>query len=96
MSSDLSYPIVMEDIDLNLLVALDVLLAEGSVTEAAKRLGLSPSAMSRTLSRLREVMGDPLLVRAGRSLVPTRFAETLQDRVRDPATSRRRTRYHNA
>ncbi|MBN8952509.1 LysR family transcriptional regulator [Rhizobium sp. 60-20] len=72
----------MEDIDLNLLVALDVLLAEGSVTEAAKRLGLSPSAMSRTLSRLREVMGDPLLVRAGRSLVPTRFAETLQDRVR--------------
>ncbi|WP_350019320.1 LysR family transcriptional regulator [Rhizobium sp. ZPR4] len=71
----------MEDIDLNLLVALDVLLAEGSVTEAAKRLGLSPSAMSRTLSRLRAVTGDPLLVRAGRSLVPTRFAETLQDRV---------------
>ncbi|NTJ63320.1 LysR family transcriptional regulator [Agrobacterium rhizogenes] len=71
----------MEDIDLNLLVALDVLLAEGSVTEAAKRLGLSPSAMSRTLSRLRIVTGDPLLVRAGRSLVPTRFAETLQDRV---------------
>ncbi|KAA1183987.1 LysR family transcriptional regulator [Rhizobium tropici] len=71
----------MEEIDLNLLVALDVLLAEGSVTEAAKRLGLSPSAMSRTLSRLRAVTGDPLLVRAGRSLVPTRFAEALQDRV---------------
>lgn len=71
----------MEDIDLNLLIALDVLLAEGSVTEAAKRLGLSPSAMSRTLSRLRVVTGDPLLVRAGRSLVPTRFAESLRDRV---------------
>ena len=75
------YAIIMEDIDLNLLVALDVLLAEGSVTEAAKRLGLSPSAMSRTLSRLRSVTGDPLLVRAGRSLVPTRFAESLRDRV---------------
>ncbi len=75
------YPVIMEDIDLNLLVALDVLLAEGSVTEAAKRLGLSPSAMSRTLSRLRSVTGDPLLVRAGRSLVPTRFAESLRDRV---------------
>ncbi|WP_312862951.1 LysR family transcriptional regulator [Rhizobium sp. P28RR-XV] len=75
------YPIVMEDIDLNLLVALDALLAEGSVTEAAKRLGLSPSAMSRTLSRLRAVTGDPLLVRAGRSLVPTRFAEALRDPV---------------
>ncbi|TXH84888.1 MAG: LysR family transcriptional regulator [Rhizobium sp.] len=72
----------MDDIDLNLLVALDILLAEGSVTEAAKRLGLSPSAMSRTLSRLRAVTGDPLLVRAGRSLVPTRFAESLRDRVR--------------
>lgn len=75
------YAIIMDDIDLNLLVALDVLLAEGSVTEAAKRLGLSPSAMSRTLSRLRSVTGDPLLVRAGRSLVPTRFAESLRDRV---------------
>ena len=57
--------------DLNLLVTLDVLLAEGSVARAAKRLRLSPSAMSRALSRLRETMGDPLLVRAGRGLVPT-------------------------
>lgn len=79
---DLFYLTTMDDIDLNLLVALDILLAEGSVTEAAKRLGLSPSAMSRTLSRLRAVTGDPLLVRAGRSLVPTRFAESLRDRVR--------------
>ncbi|TIN60823.1 MAG: LysR family transcriptional regulator [Mesorhizobium sp.] len=57
--------------DLNLLVTLDVLIAEGSVAKAARRLKLSPSAMSRALARLREVTGDPLLVRAGRGLVPT-------------------------
>ncbi|TKB27278.1 MAG: LysR family transcriptional regulator, partial [Mesorhizobium sp.] len=57
--------------DLNLLVTLDVLIAEGSVAKAAQRLKLSPSAMSRALARLREVTGDPLLVRAGRGLVPT-------------------------
>ena len=51
--------------DLNLLVTLDVLLSEGSVARAARRLRLSPSAMSRALARLREVTGDPLLVRAG-------------------------------
>lgn len=67
--------------DLNLLVALDVLLAEGSVTRAASRLRLSPSAMSRALARLREVTGDPLLVRAGRELVPTPRAIELRDRV---------------
>ncbi len=64
--------------DLNLLFALDVLLAEGSVARAASRLRLSPSAMSRTLARLREVTGDPLLVRAGRGLVPTPRAEQLR------------------
>ena len=57
--------------DLNLLVTLDVLLAEGSVARAARRLRLSPSAMSRALARLRQATGDPLLVRAGRGLVPT-------------------------
>ncbi|MGE0741936.1 MAG: LysR family transcriptional regulator [Hyphomonadaceae bacterium] len=67
--------------DLNLLVALDVLLAEGSVVGAADRLGLSSSAMSRTLARLREVTGDPLLVRAGRGLVPTPRALELRERV---------------
>jgi DNA-binding transcriptional LysR family regulator len=64
--------------DLNLLIALDVLLAEGSVTRAAERLRLSASAMSRTLARLREVTGDPLLVRAGRSLVATPRAVELR------------------
>jgi len=67
--------------DLNLLVALDVLLTEGSVARAARRLGLSPSAMSRTLARLRATTGDPLLVRAGRGLVPTPRAIELRDRV---------------
>ena len=67
--------------DLNLLVTLDVLLAEGSVARAALRLRLSASAMSRTLARLREVTGDPLLVRAGRGLVPTPRALELRERV---------------
>lgn len=67
--------------DLNLLVALDVLLTEGSVARAAKRLQLSPSAMSRTLARLRETTGDPLLVRAGRGLVTTPRAQELRERV---------------
>lgn len=68
--------------DLNLLVTLDVLLAEGSVARAARRLRLSPSAMSRALARLRETTGDPLLVRAGRGLVPTPRALELRDQVR--------------
>jgi DNA-binding transcriptional LysR family regulator len=67
--------------DLNLLVTLDVLLAEGSVARAAQRLRLSPSAMSRALARLREATGDPLLVRAGRGLVPTPRAHELRGRV---------------
>lgn len=67
--------------DLNLLIALDVLLAEGSVARAARRLQLSASAMSRTLARLRETTGDPLLVRAGRGLVPTPRALELRERV---------------
>lgn len=67
--------------DLNLLITLDVLLAEGSVAGAARRLRLSPSAMSRALARLRETTGDPLLVRAGRGLVPTPRAIELRDQV---------------
>jgi DNA-binding transcriptional LysR family regulator len=67
--------------DLNLLVTLDALLAEGSVAHAAERLRLSPSAMSRALARLRAATGDPLLVRAGRGLVPTPRALELRERV---------------
>jgi len=71
----------MSQPDLNLLLTLDVLLTEGSVAKAARRLRLSPSAMSRALSRLRETVGDPLLVRAGRGLVPTPRAQELRERV---------------
>ncbi|MDQ1811986.1 LysR family transcriptional regulator [Massilia sp. CCM 9210] len=67
--------------DLNLLITLDVLLAEGSVARAARRLHLSPSAMSRALARLRDATGDPLLVRAGRGLVPTPRAIALREQV---------------
>lgn len=67
--------------DLNLLVTLDAVLAEGSVVGAARRLRLSPSAMSRALARLRDTTGDPLLVRAGRGLVATPRALELRAQV---------------
>lgn len=67
--------------DLNLLLTLDVLLSEGSVAGAARRLRLSPSAMSRALARLRQATGDPLLVRAGRGLVATPRALALREQV---------------
>lgn len=67
--------------DLNLLFTLNAVLSEGGVTRAAKRLQLSPSAMSRALARVREATGDPLLVRAGRGLTPTPRALELRDRV---------------
>jgi DNA-binding transcriptional LysR family regulator len=72
---------VAQDIDWNLLAALDVLLAEGSVTAAADRLHLSVPATSRTLGRIRRAFGDPILVRAGRGLVPTPRALAIQDRL---------------
>jgi len=75
------YGASMSTPDFNLLAVLDVLLAEGSVAGAARRLRLSPSAMSRALARLRETTGDPLLVRAGRGLVPTPRAIELREQV---------------
>ncbi len=69
--------------DMNLLVALDALLDEGSVVGAARRMNLSPAAMSRTLTRIRGAIGDPILVRAGRGLVPTPKALELREQVRD-------------
>ncbi|MBX7187751.1 MAG: LysR family transcriptional regulator [Vicinamibacteria bacterium] len=71
----------MSSPDFNLLLTLDAVLTEGNVARAARRLRLSPSAMSRALARLRETTGDPLLVRAGRGLVPTPRAAELRDRV---------------
>lgn len=67
--------------DMNLLVALDALLDEGSVAGAAQRMNLSPAAMSRTLGRIRDALGDPILVRAGRGLVPTPRALALREQV---------------
>jgi DNA-binding transcriptional LysR family regulator len=69
-------------VDLNLLVALDALLAEANVTRAAARVGLSQPAMSRALGRLRDLLGDPLLVRDGARMRPTARAEAVAPRVR--------------
>ncbi|CAN7778257.1 LysR family transcriptional regulator [Variovorax sp. LjRoot175] len=69
--------------DLNLLVALDVLLKECSVTRAAEALSLSPSAISNSLSRLREYFDDDLLVQIGRKMELTPRAEGLREAVRD-------------
>ncbi|MDR5752612.1 MULTISPECIES: LysR family transcriptional regulator [unclassified Caballeronia] len=73
----------MQPIDFNLLLALDALLTDGSVTGAADRLNVSVPAMSRTLNRIREMVGDPLFVRAGRGLVPTPRAEALRAGVHE-------------
>jgi len=71
----------MRTFDLNLLRTLDALLRAGSVTGAAERLHLSVPATSHALARLRELTGDPLLVRAGRRLVPTPRAVALREPV---------------
>ncbi|MFB4298361.1 LysR family transcriptional regulator [Actinomadura sp. NTSP31] len=70
-------------LDLNLLVALDALLEEGSVTGAAERLHLSGPAMSRTLGRIRKALGDPVLVRSGRGMVPTPRALAIRAEVHE-------------
>lgn len=69
-------------IDLNLLVALDALLAERNVTHAARRLNLSQPALSAQLARLRDLFGDPLLLPAQRGMLPTQRARELQDPLR--------------
>lgn len=70
-------------VDLNLLLVLDVLLEERSVTRAARRLGRTQPAVSRSLGRLRSLLGDPLLVREGGALVPTPRALGLRGPVRE-------------
>lgn len=72
----------LKRVDLNLLVALDALLSERSVTRAAERLSVGQSAMSSTLGRLRKLLDDPVLVRDGRALVPTPLALSLEMPVR--------------
>jgi LysR family nod box-dependent transcriptional activator len=73
----------LADVDLNLLVALDALLQEHNVTRAGARLSLSQSTMSGTLSRLRLLFEDQLLVRTGRTMQLTPLAASLQAPVRD-------------
>ncbi|MCO5966909.1 LysR family transcriptional regulator [Actinoallomurus soli] len=70
-------------LDLNLLVALDALLEEGSVAGAALRLHLSAPAMSRTLARIRRALGDPVLVRSGQAMVPTPRALAVRAEVHE-------------
>lgn len=97
--------IQLHRIDLNLLVVFEALMVEGSVAGAAELLGKTPSAISHALARLREQVGDPLLVRVGGRMQPSPFALTLIDDLRpilrsikrvlalpepfDPATSER-------
>lgn len=81
----------MEASDLGLLVSLDALLQEGSVTLAARRVGLSTPAMSHALARIRERLGDPILVRAGRGMVLTPRALALKPEVHRVVTDARRT-----
>jgi len=71
----------LEDLDLNLIVTLHWLLTEQSVTRAAARLDVSQPTVSHALNRLRDLLGDPLLIKSGRTMLPTKKAEALQPRV---------------
>lgn len=102
------HEIDLRKVDLNLLVTFDVLMDERNVTRAAERLGRTQSAVSHSLSRLRDQLGDPLMVKTGGGMAPSPFAESLIEEVRpilhsiqrvltpprpfDPATSRRKFR----
>ena len=72
----------LTSLDMNLLVALDVLLAERHVTRAAARIGLSQSAMSHALARIRDVFDDPMLVRTSEGMYPTDRALALEPQLR--------------
>ena len=74
-------------VDLNLLIALDVLLEERNVTRAADRLGLTQSAVSRILARLRQAFDDPLFVRTSRGLAPTQRASAIAAPLREHLSS---------
>jgi len=81
----------LASVDLNLLVALDALLRHSSVTRAAQETGLSQPAMSRALARLRDLFDDPILVRSGHAMVPTRRALEVVAPLNDSLESIRRT-----
>src|SRR6185437_3888355 len=71
----------LSNVDVNLFVVLHAVLEEGSATRAAKRLHVTQSAVSNALARLRELVGDPLVVRSGQGLVPTPRAEALAPHI---------------
>src|SRR6059036_3188607 len=71
----------LEAVDLNLVLVLHHVLAEGTVVRAAGRLHVTPSAVSNSLARLRDLLGDPLFVRSGRKVVPTPLARELAPQV---------------
>lgn len=73
----------LRSVDLNLLVALDVLVRERSVTRAGEQMGLSQPAMSNVLARLRRLLDDPVLVRSPQGMVPTRRVAELVGPVRE-------------
>lgn len=73
----------LNKLDLNLLIALDVLLKEQSISKAAEQLSLSPSAVSNALARLREYFGDDILSHVGRQMVPSPMGEMLREPVRN-------------
>ncbi len=73
---------LLASVDLNLLVVLDELFRCGSTVKAAQRLGKTQSAVSHALKRLRELLGDPLFIRAGSALVPTAVALSLREPLR--------------
>ncbi|MGE0457505.1 MAG: LysR family transcriptional regulator [Bauldia sp.] len=79
----------IERIDLNLVTVLHHVLTAGSVVRAAERLHLTPSAISNSLARLREVLGDALFVRSGRKLVPTPRALELAPEIASVVASLR-------
>lgn len=76
-------PISLRTLDLNLLKVFDVVMSERSLTQAAQHLALTQPAVSNAMRRLRESLGDELLVRKGRKLVPTNRAQELWPAVRD-------------
>ena len=76
----------LRKLDLNLLIALDVLIEEASVTRAAERLEMSQSAMSHALKRLRSVLNDDILIRTSREMEVTPYAREMGDRVRQILT----------
>ena len=69
-------------VDLNLLVVLDAIVAEGGVSRAAEQLNLTQPAVSHALARLRELFDDPLFVREGRNLAPTALTKRLIEPLR--------------